>query len=185
MPAVSVDARPRTFGVDVDRLMIAGIVPLVDLRLRWIPPGAAGDFWGAPCERSSAIPKGEGTASATLAKEDCVLRSNAMLEFPTAACERMEDAPAKVDLPPCLSPSFNVVPAAMYCAPKNLRLRSPAAPKENTWHLHASRAVLAVTGRWGRCVTQSMRWCENEERRKWTGRSRQQAASGGSESTDV
>jgi len=48
MAVVSVDARPRTFGVDADRLMIAGIVPLVERRLRWTFPGVGGDFRGAP-----------------------------------------------------------------------------------------------------------------------------------------
>ncbi len=114
--AVSVDARPRTLGVDAERLIIAGIVPLVDRCLRWMFPGSGGGSSGAPWERSRSSPKGEGSASVIWTGEDGVFWSNGMLDGTQATCGWSEDTPAKIGHLPCLNPSFSVVPAAMYRA---------------------------------------------------------------------
>lgn len=86
VPAVSADARPRTLGVDAERLIMAGIVPLIERRLRWIFPGSGGDFSGAPLERSASFPKVEGSTSVIWTGDDGVFWSNGELNGAPATC---------------------------------------------------------------------------------------------------
>ena len=83
VPAASVEAKPRTLGVDAERLTIAGMAPLVDRRLRWTFPGCGGDFSGAP---TSSFPEGEGSASVNVTGEEGIFWANGTLMGAPARC---------------------------------------------------------------------------------------------------